>query len=372
MRLALRELVRRKGNFVVATVILTVIALLLLFLGGLLDGIVASSTGAFRAQQGDLIVYSASARKALVRSRITPQVRAEVAATEGVKTVGGLGSVQLGARPGTAPESRDLVATVLFGYQLAPRGLPAQPPAQGTVIADTSLQSRGVSKGDILLLGPRRSKVKVVGFVSDTRYVGQDSLWGSLATWRRVGAANRPGVGTGGTVQALVVQTAAGADANSVAGAIDRATGGATETLTRQAAIDALPGVSQQKATFSQIIGVTIVIAVIVIALFFALVTVERVALYGILKAIGASNATLVAGVVLQAVIVTLVAALIGVVAALIVNALVPAGGIPFEVIPSRLVSSVLGLLVAAVVGSAFSLRRVLRIDPASAIGAGS
>jgi putative ABC transport system permease protein len=38
-------------------------------------------------------------------------------------------------------------------------------------------------------------------------------------------------------------------------------------------------------------------------------------------------------------------------------------------VTPGRLALSVVLLLVAAVLGCAFSLRRVLRIDPASAIG---
>ena len=49
---------------------------------------------------------------------------------------------------------------------------------------------------------------------------------------------------------------------------------------------------------FNQIIGVTLVIAVVVVALFFALLTVERVGLYGMLKAIGARSRTLFGGVV--------------------------------------------------------------------------
>ncbi|TFH19731.1 MAG: ABC transporter permease, partial [Acidimicrobiales bacterium] len=49
MKLALKELRRRPGRFATATVILTLIAILLMFLGGLLDGLIASSTGAIRA-----------------------------------------------------------------------------------------------------------------------------------------------------------------------------------------------------------------------------------------------------------------------------------------------------------------------------------
>ena len=43
--------------------------------------------------------------------------------------------------------------------------------------------------------------------------------------------------------------------------------------------------------------------------------------------------------------------------------------GLPFDALPSRLASSVGALFFAAVVGVAFSLRRVLRVDPAAAIG---
>jgi putative ABC transport system permease protein len=134
-------------------------------------------------------------------------------------------------------------------------------------------------------------------------------------------------------------------------------------------AANAIPGVKEQRGTFNQIIGVTVVIALVVVALFFALLTVERTALYGVLKAIGASTPTLFAGVVLQAVIVTLIAAFGGAVLSYALDALIPPGSIPFDIGIGRIVSSTLFLLVAAIVGCAFSLRRVLRIDPASAIG---
>ena len=211
----------------------------------------------------------------------------------------------------------------------------------------------------------------MVGFVDDTRYAGQASLWGSLATWRAVTAQNRPGRAAGDTAQALVVR-ADGTAPGALAGAIDDATGGATTTLTVDAAIEALPGVSQQRSTFDQIIGVTLVVALVVVALFFALITVERIGLYGILKAVGASGATLFAGVVAQAVVVTLAAPAVGLAGSLALDSLVPAGGIPFDPTPGRLAASVALLLAAAVAGCAISLRRVLRIDPASAIGAAS
>ncbi len=365
MKLALRELRRRPGRFVVATAILTLIALLLMFLGGLLDGLIAGSTGALRAQRADLIVFSSTSDDSLVRSRITPEVREAVEGTAGAARVSGLGSVQLGARiEGHGP--RDLVPVVLFGYERAPRGVPDGVPEAGRVYADDSLRAEGVRRGSVVRLGPARTPVEVIGFLDDSRYSGQGTLWGSLDTWRAVLAANRPAARVGeGVVQALVVHDVS----RSQAGAIDAATDGATSTLTISQAIEQLPGVSQQRTVFNQIIGVTVVIAIVVVALFFALITVERIGLYGVLKAIGASSGTLFAGVLLQALVVTVVASAIGVAASLALDAVIPAGSIPFVATPLRLLSSVAYLVVAALIGCAFSLRRVLSVDPASAIG---
>lgn len=366
----MRELWRRPGRFIAATAVLTALALLLMFLGSLLDGLLASTTGAYRAQRADAIVYSAGSGESLVRSRIDPGLRAEVEAVPGVQRTGGLGSVQLGARPAEQPDRRELIATALIGYELAPAGLPDAPPGPGQAIADDTVKDDGVSEGDTLLLGPARTPIEIVGFVSDTQYSGQATLWASLDTWRAVTAENRPALAfADGSVQALVVTTD---DPTGAAAAIDGATGDATSSLGLAEAIDALPGVSQQRSTFNQIIGATVVVAMVVVALFFTLITVERTSLYGVLKAIGASTTALFVGVAAQAVVLAVLSSLLGVVATLAVAAVIPPGSIPFQVGPGRLVTSGGFMLAAAVLGSVFSLRRVLRIDPAAAIGAAS
>jgi putative ABC transport system permease protein len=369
VKLALRELRRRPGRFGVATVILTLIAILLMFLGGLLDGLTAGNTGAIRAQQADLIVYSSTSQDSLVRSRIDPALEREVAAVDGVDQLGELGSVQLGGRiEGKGP--RELVPVVLFGYESASKGLPEPPPRPGQAWADDTLKAEGVERGDTIKIGPSRSPVEVIGFVSDTRYAGQSTLWASLDTWRQVQNANRPDARvTPGVSQALVIQSSR--DPATLAIFIDEATGGATSSLTETEAINALPGVASQQQVFNQIIGLTVLIAIIVVALFFALITVERVGLYGVLKALGAGSGMLFSGVLLQAVIVTLIACLIGAAAALALDAVIPVGSIPFTAGSGRLVGSTVILLVAAAIGCAFSLRRVLRVDPAQAIGGG-
>jgi len=142
--------------------------------------------------------------------------------------------------------------------------------------------------------------------------------------------------------------------------------------VSKTEAADSIGGVRQQRSVFNQIIGVTLVVAVVVVALFFALLTVERVGLYGVLKALGARSRTLLAGVVIQAVAVALVAAALGTAFAVVLDRTLPPGTIPYQLLTSRVLVSAVALVLAAVVGSSFSLRRVLRVDPASAIGRSS
>jgi len=369
MIIAWRELRRRPGRFAAATSILTLIALLLMFLGGLLDGLIAQSTNAIEAQRGDLIVFSSASRESFLRSRIDTATAATIRNTPGVVEVGGIGVVQVGARvPGNGP--RDLAAVALFGFEISPRGVPA-PPAAGEAYADSTLRQDGVRVGQTILLGPSRSPITVIGFVEDTNYSGQGALWSSLETWLTVLRDNRPQENLAdGTVQSLIVRV--DGSALAVAQQIDAATDGATRTLTVEQAVDAVPGVKEQRSTFSTIIAVTGFIALIVVALFFTLLTVERTGLYGVLKAIGARSRTLFAGVVLQAVVVTAIASVIAGGTGLILDLVIPSGALPYQLGASRIATSVGLLLVAAIIGSGFSLRRVLRIDPASAIGSTS
>lgn len=384
MRLALRELRRTPGRFLVATITISLIAILLMFLGALLDGLIQLSTGAYQAQRAQVVVMQDKARGVLSASQINADERTAITraveqaagaqsvepATSSVAgpALGGYGETALGARIEGGDE-RELTSVRLRGYELAAAGLPAEAPPTGEVWADPDLVN-DFAVGDVLLLGPGRAEVTVVGFLeqSDTPSLG--GLWGSMQTWREVLASARPGaVVAPDNIQALMVDVGpAGEDGVAgVISAIESETGLAAFTIDE--ASQAIPGVSAQRTTFNQIIAVTTVIGLVVIALFFALLTAERVGLYGVLKAVGARSSSLFAGVATQAIVICLIASVAGL--AMMTGAAfgIPPGSLPFAVTATRLASSVGLLLLAAVIGSAFSLRAVLRIDPAQAIG---
>ena len=366
MRMALRELRRTPRRFLPTTAALALLVILLLFLGGLLDGLYRGSTGALRAQRGDLVVYSKESRDSVIRSRIDRATRAEVASVPGVAGTFGLGVALVGAR---VPGERTIADAAVVGYEGFVAGVPAPPPP-GEGWADTSLEADGVEVGDRLLLGPARVPVRVRGFVDDTNFLQQGGIWVEPVTWRTVLNESRPGAAVEpGTFQVIAVRTGEGADTARVARRIDEATG-TTSTLTRDDAILALPGIEAQNTTFTQIIGVTFLVAGLVVALFFALLTLERTGVFAVLKAIGGSSPQLVSGVVLQAAVVSSLAFVVGGAVTLMLSLAIPPS-VPLALTVSRAASVAAGVFVMAVVGSAISLRRIVRIDPASVVGAG-
>jgi len=365
VRLALRELRRRPGRFGVATAALAVLALLLLFLGGLLDGLTAGSTGAVRAQDRDGFVLSSTARDSFFRSRITPDVRAQVEAVPGVSNVSGFGLTF-----GSAKIDGSDTDVGVAGYERRSSVLP-DPPAPGEGYADVRLESAGVTIGDTVQIGPS-SPIRIVGFVKDTRYLQNALLWVDLDTWRSTTKLIRPESTVGdGIVQALGFDVASGADIAKVVVSIDAATNSITSSLSSDDTINATPGVASQNSVFTLIIVTTLLVAALVVSLFFAFLTLERVPMYGVLKAIGSGSGQLFAGVLLQSIVVSVIAFAIGlgIVAPLALSA---PESLPFSLSAQRIIVTIVGLGSSAILGGLVSLRRVIKIDPAAAIGGGT
>lgn len=366
MRIALRELRRMPGRFFAVGTALMVIAVLVLVLGAILDGLIRGSTGVLRAQTGPLVVYDAEARQTLLRSRIEPDVADEVAVVDGVAEVRGLGVTNVTVDPPGETTSEDgLLGVVVIGAEGENRRL--TPPPAGQAIADARILDEGYAVGDVVEL-PGDVEVEIVETVRDATTNLAPSLWVDLDTWREVTVAARPDTGLGqDTVQALNVLVEEGHDPQEVAAAIDEATG-RTETLDQEAAIAAIPGVSSQQTVFAAIIAATLVVAGLVVALFFVLLTLERRGLYAVFKAIGASTPRLLGGLVVQAVVVAAGAAAGAAVLTVGLLTVLP-DAIPVELRAGRVAIALAGLLLMSAVGSVFSLRRLVRVDPAEAIG---
>ncbi len=362
MGIAIKELMRQPSRFVSVGGALTMLVVLLVVLGGFLDGLELNSTGPYRAHEGRLLVFSDGSELLIQRSNVDTAQAERLAAVDGVAAIGALNQISSTA----SDRQGEIVDIVLFGYDLPTAVIPS-PPVDGGAVIDAALANRyNVAVGDTLLLGATSEPVTVAEVINDLSQ-GSPTVWLSTQRWREIVQTGNPAaLPPEGTNQALVVEASVGTDLEVLAPKLAAVDGIAVATSTE--AIQALPVVQQQSSTFEGIIGVTFVVTLLVVALFFTLITLERVDLYAVLKALGARTSDLVAGISAQAVGVSLVSLVLGLGLSLAFVGLLPAD-LPVRLVPARLLQTGVGVLVSALLGSLFTLRRVLRIDPAEAIG---
>jgi putative ABC transport system permease protein len=363
--IAAAELRRQPGRFLPVGGALTLLVVLLVVLGGFLDGLELVQTGAIRAQDPGLIVVAGDAERQLTRSTVAGDAAEALRDLVGEASVGRLDQLPTTAAPADDPAAlRDVV---LVGYDVATDRLPAPPPGGGAVVDRALADVLPFEGGDVLEVGPAATPVEVTAIVDDLTQ-GAPTIWVAGDAWREV-AATGPAVGpiAAGGAQALVVVPADGADRAALIGRIADA-GLGVEAITSAEAVLALPVVQQQSSTFQGIIGVTFAVTLLVVALFFALITLERTALYAVLKALGARTRDLLLGVSAQAAVTAVAAVVVGVLLALGLVALLPPD-LPVRVLPTRLAAIAAGTVVTAVVGGLLTLRRITAIDPADAIG---
>lgn len=363
--LALREFQRGLGRFTAIVSALGLLVFLVLILGALADGLFYGSTGAVRSTTATAYAFDDEAEGSLIRSRLTTDDVARVAQQPGVVEARPVGVLLTG---GQGPQG-DLSLSV-FGIDMGSAGTPTtvtlgrlpDPGESGVVAADERLRNDGIEIGSIVSVGD--VSAEVVGFVADASYQLQPSLWTSVDTWRSMRDAVRPELrGQPNGINAVAVVTQSDASLTEVAAGLPGMT-----VLSAEATGLAIPGVEQQSSTLNSIIYTTLAVAALVVALFFALLVLEKRELFAALKALGASTARLGGGVIVQALVASVLGVILGAVVARLFGLVIPAQ-VPTLFRTDTLITIAVFTVVAGVVGALFSLRRIARIDPATAIG---
>jgi len=371
MEIALAEIRRRRGRWGSIIGAVGFIVFLVLVLAALADGLFIGTAGALQTGDSDALVYSIDGRRSLVRSELQLSDLTEVATVDGVADAGALGVLLT-----TAAAGGDAYDIAVMGHIPGHAGEPTQlvegrrpaPDEQFVAVADISLRDEGISLGDSVTLTDSSQPVDIIGFVENAQYLLAATVWVPLETWQALRFEVRPEtIGRGLVVQAIPVLLEPDMTVEFVGAAIDEALG-TTETVSKDEAILSLPGVDQQQSTFTAIIVVSFVVVGIVIALFFALITLEKRGQFAILKAIGSSNRFLLQGVLVQAIIATVAGYVLGWGLSRLLALALP-GSVPVEFLTGTALSLFLATVLMGAIGALFSFRRIIRIDPASALG---
>ncbi len=367
MFLALREIRHARLRTLLIVSVIALVAWLVFLLSGLANGLASDNGASLEKMDAAGLVFEQDVRLFLHRSILPMSMVDEVAQVDGVTAATPIGHLTVTMVDASGANRID--ATVLGiepGSFLAPdvdSGVPLIDAPAGGVVVDDEFKDHGVNIGDTITVTPSGQTYTVAGFTSGEKYNHLPVVFMPIGEWQSLKFATpEEAGGLTDPISAVVVQGDDGV-LDAIATAIP-----SVEPATRQAVIEALPGYSSEMATVSTILVFLFVIAALVMAVFFYVITLQKTSLFGVLKAIGASTRSLAIDLVGQVAVLTLIGAAIGALLANVVSALIPAN-VPFSLSNDLVIVYALVLLAVAVLGSLLSAWRIARIDPLLAIG---
>lgn len=369
MRFALREIFHTKLRFSLLAGAVGLLVFLILFQSTLLSSLLSFFSGALESQSAAVVVYSDDARKNPEGSILPLATVDAVAAVPGVARAGPFGVDTMTARAGG-----DELDVALLGYELGGPGEPTtlvegRLPRNGNEgVASDIDADRGFAVGDtVRIVGPDGTyPIRIVGLAENARFSVQPGVFVSYDSFEEASRVKNPDA-IAVLPSMVLADPEPGVPAATVADRVTEQVPG-VEALTREDAVQSLPGVSAVKGSFNIIQGLAFVVVTLVVGIFFVIITVQKAAALTLLRAIGASSGELVRSLLVQVVLVMIGAIAFGALLLYAASVFVSSADFPISFDAGLVLTRGVALVLLALLASLASIRRVLRIDPIAAV----
>ncbi len=358
MNLATTEIWRRKVQFGLVTGVVILIAYLVLMVTGLGLGLQDRAGTALLALDGDYLAYSDRADFSVIRSLLTAAQVEEVAASAGVDGATPIGYVAAVIDYDT--DQRDTVA--IIGVEPESFGMP--PVIEGNALSGNGSEvlldrifadSTGVGVGDKvgLPVGFETAPFTVVGIVNQGYFFFQSATYITLEDWQTLVHQ-----GDADQAPAASIVLVRGSE-------LDGTSGDGWMLVTKQEGFNNIEGVAAQQSTVDALRYMGLLIGAMVIGVFFYVITLQKIALLGILKAIGASGWYLARQSLLQVLLISLAGTAIATGLALATKATVLSSAeVPIAFTTGAVLTTGVSMVVAGIIGAALSARQAGSVDP--------
>ena len=377
--LALKEIWRNKGRFLLVSLVIALITLLVLFIAALGEGLATANREYLSKLDANLLVYHDKTDYIIGASHLDRSLLSSIRQVAGVAEAGQIGFANADVLiPGAAAP----VKVSLIGVEPGRPGLP--PVLQGRafysrlaseVILDRSAALRsGLKTGDSLTIRVSQGikdqtyTLRVVGITDGEQYQFQPSIFVPFFTWDQVRPKSDAEINSTTLVSNLIaVRLRDPAQLATVQKSIVSDVSG-VEVATISEAILAVPGYTAQQSTIQTQGFFTMFIGLLVIGGFFQIQALQKVAQIGVLKAIGASNHVVGAAAIIQIVLITAIGVGLGGFFTYLLSLSFPPT-VPIVFNGQSTMISIIALLLTGPVGGYVSIRYATRIEPLKALG---
>ncbi len=312
--LAVKEVVRNRGRFLMVALVIALITLLVLFIAALGEGLGNGNRQYVANLDAQLIVFLEKSDYIIAASRLDSKIVRTVQRVEGVEDAGPIYT--------SSTEIVSLDEPLKVSMLGVEPGKPGMPPilegrefrtgeARETVIDRNVALRSGIQVGDVIEIRSTQGvddkffTLEVVGLVDGQSYFFQPTIFVPPAAWEKMRPQSESELLSNTpfpNIIAVKLIDPSQADAMSVR-LVEQVS--RIEVADIQTTINNIPGYSAQQGTVQTQGVFTLLIGILVIGGFFQIQILQKVPQIGVLKAIGSSNAVVGMSAVIQIIVVT-------------------------------------------------------------------
>jgi putative ABC transport system permease protein len=375
--LAIKEIVRNRGRFLLVSLVIALITLLVLFIAALGEGLGNSNRQYLSNLDANLLVFSDKADFVIPSSRVDRTLSRTLRRVDGVADAG---IIAVSNTAIMLPDN-EVLKVSLLGVEPGSPGAPTVIEGENLsgelaseVVIDRNVALRtDIKVGDrITIRSTQGTKdqfydLKVVGMSEGELYQFAPSIFVTFSNWDKMRTKSDTELGRESTtVNVVAVKAVDPSNLETVKqNILARAQNVAVTDI--QTAIANVPGYSAQQSTVQTQAIFTLLIGILVIGGFFQIQVLQKVPQIGVMKAIGASNAVVGLASVIQIMVVTAIGVAIGSGLAYVFSLTFPPT-VPIIFNGTNSLIAVIALLIIGPLGGMVSIIYAVRIEPLKAL----
>lgn len=341
MNLAWKEIKKNKVRFLILGSIIFLVSFLTFIISGLANGLSQDNAALIKDLPNGQIYMAEDAEGAFNLSRIDSDLQQEVMGKEKE-------AVAFSIQMGFLNDQDDKQQSVAFVTSTESRLF--QNVHQGEVLLDSSLQDKGIKVGDTLKNNQYNGEFIVKGFVEQKKYSHAPVAYISEEAYHEMYRVKDK--------QLIYVPNSEPKEFKGL------------QAYNNKEFLNTIPSYSAEQLSLNMIIWFLVVISGMLFAIFFYMMNVQKVGLYGILKAIGLKTSKLFKMIWTQMAIITMISLVISISLSQLFNVVAPKG-MPFTLAIGTTTQLSIVFLIIGFIGATLSGLQIKKIEPLQAIQQG-
>lgn len=342
MNIAWKEIKKNKVRFFILGSIVFLISLLTFIISGLANGLSQDNAALIKDLPDGQFYMNKEAEETFNLSKIERSIQDQILQEQ-------QDAVALSIQMGFLNDGTDKQHSVAFVTTTDSKFFKHVKP--GEIVLDRSLEEEGIQVGDTLTNNQYSGQFVIKGFVDQKKYSHTPVAYLNINDYKQIYR-----------VEDMQLVFIPGGDPSQEFNGL--------QSFSNKEFLKTIPSYNAEQTSLNMIIWFLVVISGMLFAIFFYMMNVQKMGLYGILKAIGVKTSTLFRMMWTQMLFITIIALVLSVTFSQIFNMVAPKG-MPFSLPPETTVQLSFVFLMIGFIGATLSGIQIKKVAPLQAIQQG-